>query len=158
MAAADAYVDSNIASGLKGASYEDGGIIVVVQTWEIASTDDAASVYRIRRVPDVLIPLEVTIMTDAITGATDNDLGTYQCGVGGAAIDKDCLMDGQTLASATRTINGLQTVAIENVGKKKLYELAGDSASRGDVDLVLTANADPTASGTVTVIAKFIHP
>ena len=157
MAVEDKYVDSNTTSGKLAAPYEVGGdLICLVKTFEVAAADDDTSTYRIARVNGDWVPVEITVMCDAITGGTDYDLGIYLPGVGGAAKDADVLMDGQTLAVASRVLDGLQTVDIANL-EKKIYVHAGDSTSTrvADYDLVLTGNTVGTAAGTVTIVAKF---
>ncbi len=64
-------------------------------------------------------------------------------------------MDGQTLASASKTINGFNAVDIANYGKQ-IWELttggtAISEATSKAVDIVLTGNTVGSANGTVTV-------
>jgi len=123
------------------------------ETVEIAAADDDGSKYRLARIPANAVIKEATIACDAITGGTDFDLGFYDIPSknSGAVIVKDCLMNGQTLASASRTIDGLQSVAIENL-QKKAWEIASLSADpKKLVDVVLTGNTVGTAAGTVTL-------
>lgn len=135
-------------------------LVVMVETFEIAAADDDGSVYRVfKSVPAGLIPLKIDIMCDAITGATDTDLGFYDSDFGGVIV-KDALMDGQTLASAlTRATGaelGLSKLNIDQA-EKKLWELAGhtDKTRRPDYDICLTANTVGSADGTVTIRAFF---
>lgn len=157
MAVEDKYVDTDIASGQLGDAGQFGERLTFAKTFEIAAGDDSGSVYRLFTVPDTWKIAASTVMCDAITGATEGNLGTYVHGVGGAEIDKDCLMDGQTLATASRVLDGLKTVAIEDIATTPLYSIAGDTASRGDVDIALTAVTLSTTGGTVTVIMDFIQ-
>lgn len=161
MAVEDKYVNSDLADGKKADAIASVGqkLVVMVQTEEIAAADDDGSVYRFfKDVPSNLIPVEITVACDAITGGTDYDLGLYKVGVGGAAVDKDVLMDGQTLASAlTRATGhqlGLQTVNIANA-TKTLGELSGQTDVDMSYDIALTGNTVGTAAGTVTIIAVF---
>lgn len=159
MAVEDKYVDANLAGNKLGKAALTQGAepIVMVATEEIASGDDDGSKYRFfKAVPSSYIPVEITIATDGMTGATDYDLGLYK--VGGAAVDADRLMDGQTMASAlTRATGhqlGLQTVNIADAGKT-LGELSGQTDIDAAYDIVLTANTVGSAAGTITIIAKF---
>jgi hypothetical protein len=82
----------------------------------------------------------------------------YQVGVGSAEVDKDVLMNGQTMASAlTRATGqglGLSAVGIDNVGKT-LAELSGQANPGTSYDIALTANTVGTAAGTISVVATF---
>lgn len=161
MAVEDKYVDADITAGkiAKAALSTGAETITMVHTEEIAAADDDGSVYRFfADVPSNLIPVEITIATDGITGGTDYDLGLYLPN-GGAVVDKDVLMDGQTMASAlTRATGhqlGLQTVDIANA-TKTLGELdAVSSTVPPSYDIALTGNTVGTAAGTITIIAKF---
>ena len=125
----------------------------IIETVEIASGDDNGSKYRVARLQANAVIKEINVFCDAITGGTDYDLGIYEIPEtnDGAAIDKDCFMDGQTLASASKAINGFSIVDIANYGKQ-VWELAGlTEATNKAVDVVLTGNTSGTATGTVTV-------
>ena len=121
----------------------------------VASGDTDASTYLVAKaVPASFRPVQCTIMTDAITSGTDYDLGFYDS-VTGTVVDKDILMDGQTMASASRTLDGLSNVAIEDIGARKtIYELLGLTATttKATYDLVLTANTVGSADGDIVVI------
>lgn len=161
MATEDKYVSNDIANGKKAKSALAKGAdeFVLVATEEIAAADDDGSVYRFfKSVPSHYIPTEITIMSDGITGGTDYDLGLYKVGTGGAAVDADRLMDGQTMASAlTRATGhqlGLKTVNIADA-TKTLGELSGQTDVDTAYDICLTANTVGTAAGTITILAKF---
>lgn len=161
MAVEDKYVNSDLAAGKKSKAIASTGETdyVFVVSEEIAAADDDGSVYRFfKDVPSNLIPLEITVACDAITGGTDYDFGLYKVGVGGAAVDADVLMDGQTLASAlTRATGhqlGLANVNIADAGKT-LGELSGQTEVDASYDLALTGNTVGSGAGTVTIIAKF---
>lgn len=163
MAVEDKYVDADLNVGkLARAALAMGDkTVTLVQTEEIAAGDDDGSVYRFfKSVPSNLIPTEITIACDAVTGGTDFDLGIYQVGTGGDAVDVDLLMDGQTLASAlTRATGhqlGLAAVGIADA-TKTLGELSGQTDVDGSYDIALTGNTVGTADGTVTIIAKFVQ-
>jgi len=163
MAVQDKYVETRTAEDkLAKAAFSNGAeLVTIIATEEIASADDDNSVYRLfKSVPSNYIPVQIDIACDAITGGTDYDLGLYKVGVGGAEVDKDVLMDGQDLSSALTRVSGdqlgLQSVGIDDVDKT-LAELSGQANPDTSYDIVLTANTVGTASGTVSVIAKFVQ-
>jgi len=125
----------------------------IIETVEIASSDNDGSTYRLARLQANAVIKGINIFCDAITGGTDYDLGIYDIPEtnNGAVIDKDCFMDGQTLASASKAINGFSVVDIANYGKQ-VWELAGlTEATNKAVDIVLTGNTVGSANGTVTI-------
>lgn len=161
MAVVDKYADSNLEAGKKASAIATTGQknITFVQTVELASGDDDGSVYRFfKDVPSTYIPVQIDITCDAITNGTDFDLGLYE--VDGAVVDKDILMDGQTLASAlTRATGhqlGLQTVNIVNA-TKTLGTLSAQTNVSAAYDICLTGNTVGSVAGTVTIIATFVQ-
>ena len=161
MAVEDKYVNSDLAAGKLAKAIASVGEknITMIATEEIAAADDDGSVYRFfKDVPSTYIPVEITIMTDGITGGTDYDLGLYKVGAGEAVVDKDVLMDGQTMASAlTRATGhqlGLQTVDIANAAST-LGTLSGQTDIDPSYDIALTGNTVGTATETITIIATF---
>jgi hypothetical protein len=90
---------------------------------------------------------------------TDCDIGLYKTDLG-AVVDRDVLMDGQTLASAlTRATGhqlGLAAVNIDAVGRT-LAVLSGQTKPDTSYDIALTANTVGSGAGTVTIIAKFVQ-
>jgi hypothetical protein len=163
MAVEDKYTDSKIVAGKLGnpALISGASVLEFVASFEVDALDDDASVFRIgRSITGSLIPIEITVLNDGITGATDWDLGLYRPGLG-AVISKDVLGDGLDLSAARvigAGITGLSNLVIEDLGSK-LYELAGHTISNklDSYDLALTANVAGSASGTVTVICRFIE-
>lgn len=160
MAVENKYVNAETAAGVLADAAYAGTVKTVIQTFEVAAADDDGSVYRLARISDSDVLLRATIMCDAITGGTDYDLGLYQKGTSGAVLDKDCFMDGQTLASASKVLDGLQTVGIENRTKEIWSLLAGITSQTRDenneYDIALTGNTVGTAAGTVTVILEIL--
>lgn len=163
MAVEDKYVGTLTAAGkLEKASLVSGGkLIAMVATEEIAAADSDGSVYRFfKSVPSNLIPVSITPVCDAITGGTDYDFGLYKVGVGGAVVEKDVLMDGQTLASALTRATGFQlglaNVDAANIGKT-LGELSGQTDVDPAYDLCLTGNTVGSGAGTVSFIAFFLQ-
>lgn len=128
---------------------------VMVSTVEVAAADDDGSTYLLfQNVPSSLRILQSILMCDAITGGTDYDIGLYNPYTG-VVVKKDILLDGQTLASASKTLNGIGTVDIADIGAlKTLAELAtaASVAVLPEYDIVLTANTVGSAAGTVTNI------
>lgn len=161
MAIVDKYGNAKITAGqlAKAASSSGARPIVIVGTVEVAAADDNGSVYRVfSSVPENLIPVQIDIVCDAVTDGTDYDLGLYQ--VGGAVIDKDCLMDGQTLATALTRATG-QGLGLSAVGAENVVSTLGDLSAQTkpdmSYDIALTANVVGTAAGTVSVVATFVQ-
>lgn len=157
------YVDSLVVAGKKtGPSFAGAGEreLTMIATFEVAVADDDGSIYRVfKDVPSSLIPTEISIACDAITGGTDYELGLYRTNLG-AVISKGVFMTGQTLATAlTRATGhqlGLAAVDIANV-KSTLAQLSGQTTPDTAYDIAITADTVGTAAGTVTVIAKFVQ-
>ena len=122
-----------------------------------AAADDDGSTFLIaKNVPSSFRPTRCTVMTTAITGGTDYDLGVYNSQTG-AAVTKDLFMDGQTLASASRVLDGLSNVSLANLGaRKSIAELLSltPSTAKATYDIVLTANTIGSAAGDVVVIME----
>jgi hypothetical protein len=118
----------------------------------ILAADADTNQFRMARLPSNAVIHNIKVLCDAITGGTDYDLGiAYPPNKGGAVIDADNLMDGQTLATASKTLDGFAAVAIEN-RYKQLWELAGLTADPAhNLDIVLTGNTIGTADGDVVV-------
>jgi hypothetical protein len=124
----------------------DGGQVAV------AAADDDTSVYRVLRVKSSQRYYGGRLVTTAITGGTDYDFGLYRTQQdGGAVVDADALVDGQTMASAISTPTELVLVAANAFWGKRYWEIAGLTADPGvDYDLCWTANTVGTAAGTIT--------
>lgn len=160
MTAVDKYVNTENEAGklAKAAASYGAETITLVATEEILDTDSDTSVYRFfKNVPSNLIPVEITVACDTITGGTDYDLGLYKTNYG-AVVEVDVLMEQQTLATALTLATGhqvgLSDLDIANVGKT-LAEISGQTDPDPAYDIALTANTVGTATGTVTIIAKF---
>lgn len=170
MGVVNAYVDTDTTNKSPRQRPEEvgfGELNVMIKSFAVAAADDDGSIYRIAPIPTNMVPAEITVMCDAITNGTDYDLGFYfPLEQGGAVVKKDVLMDGQTLASASKVLNGMGIVAIENIGKT-IAELLGaagvtyNGAAMSNtncpavLDLAFTANTVGTVAGDVTLIAKF---
>lgn len=134
-----------------------GKLRFIRETVEIAAADDDGSVYRFARIPANAVFESITIATDVITGGTDFDLGFYDTPEvnSGAVIDKDALVDGQTLASASRVLDGTSNVNIDSL-HTKAFEIAGLSTAPNKLlDIALTGNVVGTAAGTVTITVVY---
>jgi hypothetical protein len=132
-------------------------LIIMIATLEVAAADDDTSTWLLfKGLPNSFRPVRGTLMCDAITAGTDYDIGLYNSDTG-VEVDKDIFLDGQTLASASKTLNALGSVDIADIGAKKtLAELLGLTAStaKARYDVVLTGNTVGSAAGTVTVILE----
>jgi len=163
MAVEDKYVDTNAAANDLVPAPQDGAeTISMVKTFEVAAADDDGSVYRVfKGVPGDLVPFDIKVTNDAITSGDDYDFGIYEADLG-AVKDKDALADGIDMSSAR--VEGAGASLLVTVGQsdaeKKIFELAGDSATsrKQAYDLALTANTVGSAAGTITVKATFIKP
>lgn len=166
MAVQDKYVDTNANAGsvFSAANVNGVGLIGMATTFELAVADDDKSVYRLfKALPSSLIPLQIWINCDEITAGTDFDLGFYKSDVGGAVIDKDALMDGQSLTTAKALgseLTGMTALDAALVGKS-IQEIINSKLSTttkyDNVDICLTANTVGSAAGTVSVRALFLQ-
>lgn len=122
-----------------------------------ADTSDG-SILRLCTVPTDFQLTSIQVLTEALTGATSADLGFYGEN-GGAVINKNILMSAQTLAAASRTIDGMANVSIANMGKT-IGELLGYTAANAPaaVDLALTLNTAGSATGNIAVRTHFKRP
>ena len=97
MSVENKYVETQTAAGKLAKSVYTVGAeaIILIATEEIADADDDGSVYRLfKSVPSNYIPVQIDILSDGITGATDYDLGLYQVGVGSAEALFVCVCHG----------------------------------------------------------------
>jgi len=136
-----------------------GEVIAIAGNFETAVADDAGSKYRLCKVGANWVPISIEINCDALTGATDVDLGLYDLlEKGGAAKDADCFLNGEDISGGhalSSEQNGLEDIAIDAIGDQ-MYEFAGDSdASEQAYDLVLTMNSEIAAAGTIAIRALF---
>ena len=127
-----------------------GQIHSITSIVSIATNDSATSTWRIARLPSNALLHQLVVSTTAQTNSTDFDIGiAYNPDkASGAVIDVDCLAEALTLATASRSLDGLKDVSIAN-SAKELWELAGLSADpKCSLDIVLTANTIGTVGGT----------
>lgn len=158
MAVQDYFANNKVNVGGKeepGANAHEWIQMVALVT--IAAADDDGSTYKLfTNVPSSFRPIRGTLMCDAITAGTDFDIGLYDSRTG-SVVDKDVLLDGQTLASASKTLNALGSVDIADIGAKKtLAELLNltINQAQSQYDIVLTGNTVGSAAGDVVVILE----
>ncbi len=131
----------------------------VVGTVETLAADDAASVYRLCRVPSNARLSSILLASDAITGASASDVGVYRTAAdGGAVVDADAFANDVDISNATAfTEVILQKTATDIVKvEKQVWEVAGmTSDPGGHLDICVTVN-DVTAAGTISMKVKFV--
>lgn len=156
MAVRNAYVLSEVIK----TQVNGGQVIAIAGNFETLVADDILSKYRLCKVGADWVPISIEINCDAISGATDMNLGLYDTlENGGAVKDYDCFMDGADLSSGKALgseQNGLSSLPIDEIGDQ-MYEQAGDSAPTPDgmYDLVLTADSEIAAAATIAIRALF---
>jgi hypothetical protein len=155
-----AVINAEMLGAVKVTENRGGGIIAFAGTFEKVATDSNGSIYRLFKVNKNMVPIQIDINCDAITGATDYDLGLYETlENGGAVKDKDVLMASANI-SAGKALgseqNGLAGLGVANIGKQ-VYELAGETDDSGssEYDVSLTADTAGTGAGTISVRAIF---
>lgn len=156
MAVRNAYVLSEVIK----TQVNGGQVIAIAGNFETLVADDILSKYRLCKVGADWVPLSIEINCDAITGATDMNLGLYDTlENGGTVKDYDCFMDGADISGGKALgseQNGLATLGIDEIGDQ-MYEHAGDSAPTPDgmYDLVLTADSEIAAAATIAIRCLF---
>lgn len=158
MAVENKYTDSNIAVGNRAIAGRGGHELVVFEGYaSIAAADDDGSIYRIvKDIPSSFRPVRATVQCTAITGGTDFELGVYDRNLG-AVVSKGLFMTNQTLATASRALDGLANVTVADLGaRKSIAELLGltPSSAKPAYDLALTGDTVGTAAGDVRVILE----
>lgn len=163
MAVVDKYVSSKIQDDkLESAALLLGNkMVAAVVSFEVAADDDDGSVYRIfKDIPGNLIPIDIKIFNDGITGAADYDLGIYRPNLG-AVINVNVFMDAEDINAGngiTSPANGLDAVDVADL-IKTIAEHAGHDVTDSlmGYDIALTGQTVGTAAGTITVVALFIQ-
>jgi hypothetical protein len=141
---------------------------VAVATVEVAAADDNDSVYRFVRVPSNARIHRLELMTDAIAGATDYNLGLYKpANVGGGAVAKDATgntSQDNLFADALDLTVG-NTVPVDvlhaqvNIAdcEKRLWELLGYTADPFlEYDIAATGITVGTGAGTISLRAEWV--
>jgi len=131
-------------------------------TFEVAAADDNDSIYRVfEKVPPNIIPTAFLILSDGLTSSSDWNIGVAKpIDRGGAVISENCLADALDLSTAGTLIapkNGLNQVAIEDVGLKRLWEIAGLTlaATIRPMDIILKGVAVGSAAGTIAGMLRY---
>lgn len=139
---------------------ERGSPIIAVGTVEVAVADDDNSVYRFARIPSGARVHKIELMSDAIAGATDYNLGLYKPAYtgGGAVVDDNLFADALDFSSGN-TIPVEVTfdqVDIANI-EKRVWELLGLTADpHTEYDLALTGIVAGTGAGTISMRVTYI--
>ena len=152
----DKYIETKY--GFAGAT--DGAvatsIIKVIAEEEVFTAGD---ILRIATLPTIAIIKKITIGCSALTGAIDNDLGIYKQN-SGDVLDGDLLMDGQTFATASKTLDGLKDVSVANANKnlKDLFEAVNTTLTCDEqfVDIGLKINTANTATGAISIKIDYV--
>lgn len=144
-----------------------GQVLVLTGTYEKTALDNNTSILRLGTVPANAIPLSHSYFAnDALTGATDIDVGVYAPlnpdNTGGVVASKDCLMDGVDWASGAALGSerrAFPAVGIDEYGLD-LRTLAGDTIGDGNefYDIAITGNTFGTATGTISWELYFLLP
>lgn len=170
MAIVNAYVDANLVVGKIGNAVAVAGNVTktAIQSFVVASTDAAGSVYRIFKglSPDIIIK-SVRLYNDALTGASSVSCGFY------GVLDYDnvgaIVGSGNQIASAIDISSGNPVTSTPLVFDKSisianrevpLYTLAGHTQATKlpGYDLCLTMTAMTTgATGNVCVILEYVQ-
>lgn len=140
---------TNIASGQKiSANYTGkGGLYAVESTVTVLAAHSDGDIYRAFRVPSNGIPLHIGVANSAVTAGTDYDFGLYL--VGGTVLDKDVLIDGLSMATASTGVLRVGPQLSADRGKT-FWELAGLATDPGgEFDVCWTANTVGSADGTI---------
>ena len=130
---------------------------IIVDTIAKATTDGDASVFYLGApLPSNAVIHRIQLDFDAITGATDVDLGFYETvSAGAAVIVKDCLLDGQSLATASKGVDAFTKPAIENK-HKQLWEIAGITADPKKLfQPAITFNTAGSAAGDIRILIEY---
>jgi len=159
------WVDSKVEAGEATDAVKSSGVRELVRciTFETAIADAAGDIKYLFRVGAHEIPVEGWLISDAIAGATDLDIGFYRDD--GTVVDKDALADGLDpsggIAFSAR-LDILAALGVHERGVLKMYEIANDVAT-GDVVgklpndsyiVAVTLVSEVTAAGTVTICLK----
>lgn len=156
--AIDTYGNTKYQSSFNQSGDELTAITKIITVTAADATD--GDLYRVAILPLDAVVTRVTIGTTALTSAVDNDFGLYVTN-SGAAADADILMDGQTLAAASKVLDGLQTVSVANATKtlRELYLAINTSgtafAHEKYCDLGLVINTKSTADGSISVKIEY---
>jgi hypothetical protein len=140
--------------------YVGGGLLREASgTVETLAADDAASVYRLCRVPSNARITSILLASDAITTASTSDVGIYQIAAnGGAVLDADFFATDYDISSATAFTEVMYEATATDISKCEMplwqaYGLTSDPAVL--YDICVTVN-DVTAAGTISMKVKYV--
>jgi hypothetical protein len=137
-----------------------GRVVSIPFSFEVAAADDNNSVYRFARISPQAIIKSLKLLSDATAGMTDTDFGFYKpLELGGAVIDKDCIVDGADINAGKAVFTEMFVPTIADVGKRA-YEIAGvtDYQKYGAFDVAMTSVAAASAAGTISGVLEIILP
>lgn len=172
MAVINAYVDANVgatpAKLSNNTAVMGGPVRCAIQSFAVASTDAAGSIYRIFKgmSPDIIIK-SVRLFNDALTGASSVKFGAYGVldydGVGAIVGTGDQIASAIDISAGNAvTVTPLvfdKSISIAN-REVPLFTLVGHTQSTKlpAYDLCLTMTAMTTgASGNVCVILEYVQ-
>jgi hypothetical protein len=130
---------------------------IIVDTIAKEAADGNGSVFYLGDpLPSNAVIHRIDLDFDAITSATDVDLGFYETvSAGAAVIVKDCLLDGQSLATASKGVDAYIKPAIENK-HKPIYEIAGLTADpKKLMQTALTLNTAGASVGDIRILIEY---
>ena len=128
---------------------------------ETLAADDAASVYRLCRVPSNARLTSIKLASGAITGATASGVGVYYTAArsAGAVLDADFFATDVDISLATAFTEVMLEATATDIAKveKKLWELFPGTFTTdpgGMFDICVTVN-NVTAAGTIAMKVQY---
>lgn len=157
MAVVNDYVTHNASSVAVNTDtavrFSGGRLRTIPFSFEVAADSDG-SVYRIAQISPLCIMKSILVISDAIAGATDYEIGVYKpLAIGGAVIDLDCFMGSADINAGKAALTEMFVPTIADVGKSAFIVAglsAADIGKYGVFDLAITANTVGTAAGTIS--------
>lgn len=145
---------------------EKGQPIVAVGTVEVAAADDNDSVYRFVRIPSSARVHKVEVLSDAITGGTDYNLGLYNPAtrLSGVVLTVASVARDNFFADAL-DLSGGNTVPVEVTFdqidladiQKRVWEILGLTADpMVEYDIAMKAVTVGTGAGTISVRVTYV--
>ncbi|MDP3939765.1 MAG: hypothetical protein Q8R92_16735 [Deltaproteobacteria bacterium] len=139
---------------------ERGDAKIAVGKVEVAAADDDTSVYRLVRISSGARVHKIELLSDAIAGGTDYNLGLYKPAYTGqgAVVDDNLFGDALDFSSGNTvpvevTFDQTDIADIE----KRVWELLGLAADpHTEYDICLTAVTAGTGAGTIAMRVEFV--
>lgn len=140
------------------AAYHGGVLKEAIGYCEVAAADDDTSVYRFCRLPSNARVSSIEIMNDAITGATDYNLGLYDTAdEGGADVDQNLFRDAIDISAGNGTFTEIDNLLAEENREKTLWEALGLSADpHKHYDVCLTGVTVGSGAGTIALRVRYV--